>query len=118
MAPAKFILVRIATTEEVKHIDFFLDYGHKTQTEDKSWFPKASTWKTSGWDHGYWTADNETWYQDRLQEIQDGRPPMNAKEWREFLKRRVRPAFTDNFKKHVSDVCDKFLQGDPSYWMN
>ncbi|KAF8235464.1 hypothetical protein L208DRAFT_1203040, partial [Tricholoma matsutake] len=27
-----------------------------------SWFPKASIWTSSGYNHGYWMADNEQWY--------------------------------------------------------
>jgi hypothetical protein len=81
-----------------------------------SWFPKASTWEVSGWNHGYWTADNEQWYQNRLRNIREGAGPKSAREWRSFLAE-IRPNSVVEFKKNVSLVCDKFLQGVTSYWM-
>ncbi|KAF8234080.1 hypothetical protein L208DRAFT_1175053, partial [Tricholoma matsutake] len=44
----------------------------KLQTEDRSWFPKASIWTSSGYNHGYWMVDNEQWYLNQLHKIQAG----------------------------------------------
>ncbi|RDB19093.1 hypothetical protein Hypma_014474 [Hypsizygus marmoreus] len=87
----------------------------KAQTEDRSWFPKASIWDASGYNHGYWTADNEAWYQRRVHEIENGAKPKNASEWRAAMGE-VRRNPVVKFKKRVSSASDKFLQGDSSYW--
>ncbi|RDB20802.1 hypothetical protein Hypma_012080 [Hypsizygus marmoreus] len=93
-------------------------YTHfKAQTEDRSWFPKASVWELSGYNQGYWTADNEAWYQKRLVEIQHGAKPRNAKEWRNALKD-IRAGTATKVKKWYSAASDKFLQGDFSYWQD
>ncbi len=35
-------------------------------TEHVSWFPKDTSWKGSGLDVGFWSADAESWYQRRV----------------------------------------------------
>ncbi len=35
-------------------------------TEHVSWFPKDASWKGSGLDVGFWSADAESWYQRRV----------------------------------------------------
>jgi hypothetical protein len=80
-----------------------------------SWFPKASIWNASGHNRGYWTADNEAWYQRRLLEIGDGGQPKNAQNWRAALGEiRANPVST--FKNTISNINDRFLRGDTSYW--
>ncbi|KAK0187160.1 hypothetical protein F5146DRAFT_899392, partial [Armillaria mellea] len=32
-------------------------------TEHVSWFPKDASWRGSGLDVGFWSADAESWYQ-------------------------------------------------------
>ena len=91
----------------------FIDYTH--QKEELSWFPKGSMWDSSGRNHGYWTADNEDFYQRRLETIRSGGKPLSTKEWKTLL-RDVRPGPVNKFKNAMSNVCDKFLQGDMSYW--
>lgn len=64
------------------------------QVADVSWWPKQSAWEISGLDMGYWTSDNEEWYQRQLctisAHLQEGRPVQgllkNAKQWRNALK--------------------------------
>lgn len=87
----------------------------RLQREDVSWFPKASSWDISGLNHGYWTTDNEAWYQRRLKEIESGASPLPSGEWRKRL-RDVRASLVVKLKRSMSDVCDRFLQGDISYW--
>ncbi|KIM50349.1 hypothetical protein SCLCIDRAFT_70916, partial [Scleroderma citrinum Foug A] len=41
------------------------------QTADVSWWPKQSTWEGSGLDVGYWSSDDEAWYQKRLELIRN-----------------------------------------------
>lgn len=60
------------------------------QTADVSWWPKQSTWQGAGLDVGYWSVDDEAWYQKRLEVIRtctNGRSVcMTAAEWRNTLK--------------------------------
>jgi hypothetical protein len=86
-----------------------------SQTEDRSWFPKASLWKLSGYNHGYWMADNEQWYQHQLREIEAGSTPKNSSEWKAALNM-IRPRHVTKLRKLINATCDKFLQGDLSYW--
>lgn len=88
---------------------------HKSQIEDRSWFPKASIWRLSGYNHGYWTADNEQWYQNRLHEIEAGSAPKNSREWTAALKT-IRPGPVTKIRMLINSACDRFLQGDFSYW--
>ncbi|KAF8997953.1 hypothetical protein BDZ89DRAFT_893743, partial [Hymenopellis radicata] len=37
-----------------------------------SWFPKPNSWATSSLDVGFWSADDETWYQQRVRAYLDG----------------------------------------------
>ncbi|KIP01510.1 hypothetical protein PHLGIDRAFT_55462, partial [Phlebiopsis gigantea 11061_1 CR5-6] len=54
---------------------------------DVSWWPKQSTWLSSGANVGYWSSSNEEWFQNRLSKIRQGLgKPLNAKEWRDALR--------------------------------
>ncbi|KAG6871949.1 hypothetical protein C0995_014640 [Termitomyces sp. Mi166 len=91
--------------------------GFDKQTEDASWFPKASAWQKSGNNHGYWTADNEDWYQKRLQEISNGGKPRNAHEWRGVLTaQRANPVHA--FCNFFAQTNDRLLVDDKSYWVD
>jgi hypothetical protein len=75
-------------------------------------------WESSGYNHGYWTADNEDWYQRRLKEIQSGGElgrPLSTNKWRQLLKN-ITAAPVKKLEDAISTACDKFLQGDGSYW--
>ena len=62
--------------------------GQGSQTEDLSWWPKQTTWQASNFDAGYWSPDNEAWFQRRLTMILSGTArPLNARMWRNQLKR-------------------------------
>ncbi|KIM61759.1 hypothetical protein SCLCIDRAFT_25569 [Scleroderma citrinum Foug A] len=61
------------------------------QIADVSWWPKQSTWEGSGLDVGYWSSDDEAWYQKRLELIRNCGTDsqhlcMNATQWRNTLK--------------------------------
>lgn len=60
------------------------------QTADVSWWPKQSAWQGAGLDVGYWSVDDEAWYQKRLELIRmctNGRSVcMTATEWRNALR--------------------------------
>jgi hypothetical protein len=54
-----------------------------------SWWPLHSTWMSAsaGWNAGYWTPDNEVWFQKRLDDIRAGiAKPRTTTQWREDLK--------------------------------
>ncbi|KAG5350774.1 hypothetical protein C0989_009326 [Termitomyces sp. Mn162] len=91
--------------------------AYDKQTEDASWFPKASAWLKSGNNHGYWTADNEEWYQKRCEEIRNGGRPRNAKEWAGILSAQ-RAKVVHNFEDFFSITCDRLLAGDNAYWVD
>ncbi|TFK77648.1 hypothetical protein K466DRAFT_439619, partial [Polyporus arcularius HHB13444] len=59
-------------------------YGQqRNQCEDLSWWPKPTTWASSGMYTGIWNPWNEDWFQKRLSGIRDGTAqPMNASSWR------------------------------------
>lgn len=60
-----------------------------TTAADVSWWPKQSTWLSSGANVGYWSSSNEEWFQNRLSKIRQGLgtgKPLNAKEWRDALR--------------------------------
>ncbi|KAI0074526.1 hypothetical protein K474DRAFT_1561618, partial [Panus rudis PR-1116 ss-1] len=53
------------------------------QVVDYSWWPKQSTWNTSGLYVGYWTQDCEDWFQARLSHIRAGTTnPRTTSGWR------------------------------------
>ncbi|KAG9313662.1 hypothetical protein JVU11DRAFT_5998 [Chiua virens] len=61
------------------------------QTADVSWWPKQSTWESSDLNVGYWSTDNEAWYQKPLQKIceynEKGKPSYHsASDWQKALK--------------------------------
>lgn len=78
-----------------------------------------SIWENSGHNHGYWTADNEAWYEYRLRQIQAGGlagQPKSASEWRKLLEASVRAKPVKEFASRINKVCDEFLTGQTSYW--
>ena len=57
------------------------------QNSISSWWPRDSTWMASSLNNNFWTWDNETWFQKRLQEILDGKAEVKtAGQWRASLK--------------------------------
>lgn len=67
------------------------DPSQGEQTADISWWPKQSTWEGSGLDVGYWSTDNEVWFQKHLEAVRnyngEGRAPCySAAEWQNKLK--------------------------------
>ncbi|KAI0747743.1 hypothetical protein C8Q80DRAFT_1074198, partial [Daedaleopsis nitida] len=53
------------------------------QKEDKYWWPKHTTWCTSGMYTGIWNTKNEDWFRKRLKDICEGLAvPLNSREWR------------------------------------
>lgn len=45
--------------------------GNKFQTADVSWWPKQRVFMNSGAWQGYWSQDNEDWYQRRCTAIRE-----------------------------------------------
>ncbi|KAG6819598.1 hypothetical protein H0H93_010367 [Arthromyces matolae] len=88
--------------------------GQPNQTEDKSWFPKANAWAASGFNNGFWTVDNEAWFQGRLRDIANGSGPLNAKEWKKFLTAQ-RAGVVHDIRGFFARVNDAVLCGDDSY---
>ncbi|KAH7917322.1 hypothetical protein BV22DRAFT_989523, partial [Leucogyrophana mollusca] len=62
--------------------------GQGEQTADRSWWPKQSVWTGSNFDLGYWSPENERWFQDRIQQIRSGSAtPLSSRNWVNSLKR-------------------------------
>jgi hypothetical protein len=58
------------------HNHFLNDFaGCSLQESKMSWWPLHSTWMSAsaGWNTGYWTLDNEVWFQKRLDDICTGK---------------------------------------------
>ncbi|RPD52746.1 hypothetical protein L227DRAFT_469065, partial [Lentinus tigrinus ALCF2SS1-6] len=56
--------------------------SNHNQTEDLSWWPKASTWCNSGMNTGIWNPWNEGWFSKRLQLIREGKArPLRPGTW-------------------------------------
>lgn len=73
------------------HLDFTVTYvatlGHGVQVAYKSWWPLPYTWDVAGVNMGFWSDENERWYQQRLREILDGKAePLGAEQWRNKLR--------------------------------
>ena len=73
------------------------DVSHRSlgeQTSNVSWWPKQSTWEACGLNVGYWSVDNETWFQKHLENIRNyhgtestgNLPYHSAADWRNRLK--------------------------------
>lgn len=82
------------------------------QTADVSWWPKQSTWEASGLSVGYWSTDDETWYQKHLREIREyngsSKPPYRtASEWRQALK--YRRTKTKKVRDHATQAAKQWL---------
>lgn len=61
--------------------------GQGSQSADKSWWPKQSTWNHSGLNLGYWSRDCENWFQKRLVAIHSNTAFLRtAGEWKTSLK--------------------------------
>jgi hypothetical protein len=61
--------------------------GKGNQTEDRSWWPKVTTWEGSGLNVGCWTPMCEQWFQKRLIQLQAGsNRPYNASQWAKNLR--------------------------------
>lgn len=88
---------------------------NNTQVEQRSWFPKSNIWNSSGFNHSYWTADDEDFYQLRRQDIQNNAQPLNSHEWRKYMKR-VRGNRVEIIRNWISSTADRFLQDDASNW--
>lgn len=61
--------------------------GYGVQVAYKSWWPLPYTWDAAGVNMGFWSGDNERWYQQRLRKILDGKAePLGAEQWRNKLR--------------------------------
>ncbi|KAK0430306.1 hypothetical protein EV421DRAFT_1744215 [Armillaria borealis] len=61
--------------------------GYRVQVAYKSWWPLPYTWDAAGVNMGFWSDENERWYQQRLQDILDGKAePLGAEQWRNKLR--------------------------------
>ncbi|KAI9464841.1 hypothetical protein HD554DRAFT_2026204, partial [Boletus coccyginus] len=85
---------------------FFGQRHHQNwkQTADVLWWPKQSIWEACGLNVGYWSTDNEVWYQKYLQKIckydRTSPPPYCiSSEWQKALK------YCKDTTKRVCDYC-------------
>ncbi|KAK0435455.1 uncharacterized protein EV420DRAFT_1653125 [Desarmillaria tabescens] len=57
------------------------------QVAFKSWWPLPFTWNVAGVNMGFWSGENEQWYQKRLQEILEGKAePLGVDQWQNKLR--------------------------------
>ncbi|GJF00028.1 hypothetical protein PsYK624_163050 [Phanerochaete sordida] len=65
-------------------------YTHWTENSNvklMSWWPTPKQWKRSGQDVGYWSSQNEQWFQNRLAAIRKGEAqPKASSKWSSALK--------------------------------
>lgn len=51
---------------------------YKDQVAEMSWWPKPNAWEKSGLNVGYWSADCESWYQRRLENIRTSKVELRS----------------------------------------
>lgn len=74
---------------------------------ESSWWPQAHQWLDSGADLGYWTQNNESWFQLRSAGIRRG--DFNCRtgtQWRDPLKLDNK---TKWLKKRNEEACTRFI---------
>ncbi|KAK0450502.1 uncharacterized protein EV420DRAFT_1646423 [Desarmillaria tabescens] len=77
-------------------------------TEHVSWFLKDASWRGSGLDVGFWSADAESWYQRRVKKYLDRDFKCeNQTEWKKLLKL-WREA--QKVAEHLETLSRSFLQ--------
>lgn len=94
------LLVTPSDPSLAQHTNLLL--GQQQQTADVSWWPKQSIWEACGLNVGYWSTDNEIWYQKHLQKIReyDGKccaPYHTSSDWQKALK---------YHRNTIKKVCD------------
>ncbi|KAK7031254.1 hypothetical protein VNI00_013505 [Paramarasmius palmivorus] len=53
----------------------------------KSWWPKPTSWKNTGFSLGHWSPDAEAWYKERLKAIKSGAAKLYTnREWKNAIK--------------------------------
>lgn len=85
-----------------------------------SWWPKDGVWYSSGYFTEQWSADAETWYQERLRSLESGSARLyNSTDWKSNLRRYKTP--TRNFltrNRELSDsVIDDYMSYAPSCYL-
>ncbi|PBK61319.1 hypothetical protein ARMSODRAFT_896903, partial [Armillaria solidipes] len=80
-------------------------------TEHVSWFPKDASWRGSGLDVGFWSADAESWYQRRVAKYLGGEFKCeNQTEWKKSLKLwREAPKVTDTLEQLSRAFLERHL---------
>ena len=80
-----------------------------------SWWPSAKVWADSPYNVGYWSADCESWYQQRLNEISHGTAiPLSGTIWRSHLKSKGSPGPIKRFAINMESLCNAFLRSGVS----
>ncbi|SJL04698.1 uncharacterized protein ARMOST_08068 [Armillaria ostoyae] len=80
-------------------------------TEHVSWFPKDASWRGSGLDVGFWSADAKSWYQRRVAKYLGGEFKCeNQTEWKKSLKLwREAPKVTDTLEQLSHAFLERHL---------
>ncbi|KAI0739237.1 hypothetical protein C8Q80DRAFT_1113098, partial [Daedaleopsis nitida] len=83
----------------------------RNQTEEQSWWPKHSVWRTSGMYTGIWNPRNKQWFQKWLKDIREGRAsPLNTRDWRSALGMyRQCAKLAELFDENTTKVVDRWL---------
>jgi hypothetical protein len=80
--------------------------GEGNQTALKSWFPLSLAYDSCGENYGRWTFWNETEYDTRVRDIQNGGQPLPFSHWRTKLRGMKK---SRQLKKAISKLSDEFL---------
>jgi hypothetical protein len=84
--------------------------GKGDQREDRSWWPKVTTWEGSPLDVGCWTPMCEQWFQKCLVQLREGSTrPYNASQWAKNLRY---AKLTKKFFETSKKIGRNFLAGD------
>ncbi|KAK7458687.1 hypothetical protein VKT23_009686 [Stygiomarasmius scandens] len=108
----------VLTEDEVNTIVglYKVDTGTRNQTSDRSWWPKPGTWAKGNRTFGYWTADDEKFYQQRLIDIRKGTArPKKASQW--YNDFHTKSDSTVRFYGQIEDASRLLLDGQSAgYW--
>ncbi|KAK7433537.1 hypothetical protein VKT23_019846 [Stygiomarasmius scandens] len=93
-----------------------VDTETKNQVSDMSWWPKPVSWAKGNRNFGFWSADDEKFYQERLTEIRNGTArPKTASQWYKML--HGKSDVTAAFYRRIEEVSGQLLDGQSSlYW--
>ncbi|KAJ3870354.1 hypothetical protein F5051DRAFT_303309, partial [Lentinula edodes] len=84
------------------------------QYAKRSWWPRLISWKSSGFNCGYWSNDAEDWFQQRLNTIRhssDSIQLLTNNQWRSALKfNKDAPRLSKSNNQISAEYLQSFIQ--------